>query len=450
VGSIGGASPAEQREPSTDIAVGSIAIEPRPRPLRRSALALDGARFATWTAIALFVAVACAVAVRTGVRLTTVGEPQAWGLQDFNDAVYQPGRALIEGVNPYDADAFPRAFPVRYPFPLYLPAMLAVHLPFAFVPFRLAGASYFVATLALVPCLALLALRSSGGRASAAASFGLGFLILVGRPGSWTLFIGQCTVPMVIATDLAFFCGRRRPGLGAVGVALAALKPTFGVPLTVLLLARGEWAMVARGLAAAGVVSLAVAAQICHATGGAVPFLHSLAANYAGFGELAEVNPAESAYRLDLVALIGRTLGRPLPPVLEIGLFVAVLGVAALGVRRLARDRDRLRAGRLAAALGSVAILLCTYHQAYDALLLTAPLVALAVGRWAPLRLTTPRRRAVLLSLLAIPVVNYLDTHAAMDFLGIRGLGVVANASVNGLALLAAFGVLAALTLRRS
>src|SRR5262249_59839063 len=108
--------------------------------------------------------------------------------------------------------------------------------------------------------------------------------------------------------DAALFCGRRRPALGAAGVALAALKPTFGLPLAVLLLARGEWTMVVRGLAVAGAVSLAVAAPLVHAAGGAVPLLHSLAANYEGFGELAEVNPFESAYRLDLAALIGRAL----------------------------------------------------------------------------------------------------------------------------------------------
>jgi Glycosyltransferase family 87 len=398
---------------------------------------------------ALFAILAAAIAFRTALRLTGRALPlvDAWGLQDFNDAVYQPVVAFLAGENPYDA-SFAQHWPVRYPFPLYLPATLLLHLPLGFLPFPAAGALYYLVAVALVPVLAMLALRMAGVPQTARAVLGVSSLVLLSRPGSWTLFIGQYTVTMAVATCVAFLWAREQPWLAALGVALAALKPTFGAPLAILLLARGDWRAVVRGLGIAGVLSAVAALPLVRAAGGLGPFIESLATNYASFGQMEQVNPVLSTYRIDAASLVGRLLGGPLPGAAEQALLALVLGVAAAGVRRLAADPEVEPAARLSATLALVAILVCTYHQAYDALLLAAPLVALATPGWAPARLVTPRRRALLTGLLAVPTANYLCTQAAATWLGLQGPWLLVNLSVNAVVLLAALGLLASLALR--
>lgn len=432
------------------ISPGAPSDEPRERHAvsRLASRPSSSSRLAA-IAVGLFVASVALVALRTVLRFSGHAAPgvDAWGLQDFNDAIYQPVVALLEGENPYGS-RFAETWPVRYPFPLYLPATLALHLPLGLLPLPVAGAVYFLLCVALVPVLARLALRMAGVARSATVVFGVSCLVVLSRPGSWTLFIGQYTVTMVVATYVALVFARERPWLAATGVALAALKPTFGAPLALLLLARGEWRPVVRGLAVAGALSLVVVVPLAQSAGGVGPFLESLAENYARFASMEQVSPALSAYRIDAAGLIGRVIGAPLAPALELLLVATVLGVAALGVRRLAADPEVEPAARLATALVTTATLLCTYHQGYDALLLAAPLVALSAGAWAPARLATPGRRALLLGLLGLPAVNYLCTNVVTTWLDLRGPSAVVNASANGAALVLAFALLARLVLR--
>jgi len=94
-----------------------------------------------------------------------------------------------------------------------------------------------------------------------------------------------------------------------------------------------------------------------------------------------------------------------------------VLGVAAYAVTAAERlERGRTRS--LSATVICLAILLCGYHQAYDLLLLTLPLVALAEDRL-PAGLFTPRQRWVLLLLFAGLAANYASSFGVLERLGI-------------------------------
>jgi hypothetical protein len=94
-------------------------------------------------------------------------------------------------------------------------------------------------------------------------------------------------------------------------------------------------------------------------------------------------------------------------------------------------------------------VLVSNYHQAYDALLLALPIVALAGGTWAPPWVPGAAWRWTLLALVVVPWVNYLATWSAINTLHLQGdcwrLATAANAA----ALLAAFGIHLAVAGRR-
>jgi hypothetical protein len=84
-------------------------------------------------------------------------------------------------------------------------------------------------------------------------------------------------------------------------------------------------------------------------------------------------------------------------------------------------------------------MLVASYQQSYNALLLVAPVVFVAAGRWAPAAVESPALGMLLLCLLLVPAVNYAAsfTGAAM----IEGYPAlwIAVVSANGLALVAAY-----------
>ncbi len=116
---------------------------------------------------------------------------------------------------------------------------------------------------------------------------------------------------------------------------------------------------------------------------------------------------------------------------------VAVL--AAL--RRLPEDDPVAR--RTALTIASLAIVLCTYHQQYD-LVLLAPLVASA---W-PVRPVRPVHAPA--ALAGVPFVNYLASGGMQRLTGTSDAGVLWPSSLNVVALLGAFGLLVGVAFRPS
>ncbi len=217
-------------------------------------------------------AVALGACVVATIALAAIGWPYEYYYRhsDFM-SFYLGSRSIIEGIDPYDADAW-RAMHVAvgtsghslipnrtgYGYPLTT-AVLA--LPFALLPPAVAAASWFVAQIALAGAgLAALARRlfpATMGRdmpvlvAMAAASQPAATLAFAGNVGGFLLAIAAFTA--------AFLADRRYAAAGAVA-GLALLKPhpfLLAAPLVFLLLPdRARW----RFLGGAAVVSASVVA----------------------------------------------------------------------------------------------------------------------------------------------------------------------------------------------
>jgi hypothetical protein len=377
-----------------------------------------GNRARTAVAAAIFVAALAGVVLRVGA-LTHVGDlrlgaPQA--MNDFYSSVYYPIRAFLSGENPHDRERLKTLYPAVEEYPPYLPLNLVLYLPFGLLPPGAAAVAYFVFSAALTLPLSFVALRLAGivpdpWRVTLVAG-----LLLLSRPGHWTLISGQHAILLTLLSYLALLHARRAPILSGVALGVCMYKLTYGVPLAVLMLACGAVRAVGIGVLIAGAVNTPLVLLLARRSGGLVPFFEKLSQGYQYWQNLPGMDPGTSLdpvtfNKIDVATFVSRFAGHAVPTGVSLTFAAAVLILAALGVRRLARQHRRA-AEDLSLALVCLGMLLSVYHMTYDIVLLTAPFAALlAHGLPAP----GPSARKVAFGVLfAVPCLNWALTQSAL------------------------------------
>ncbi|HEY2388244.1 MAG TPA: glycosyltransferase family 87 protein [Candidatus Binatia bacterium] len=382
--------------------------------------------------------VVAGAAFAVAVALTVARHLVAPLFLDFGAALFYPARAFLDGGNPYDAAWYLAHYPADSPF-AYPPGVLVLALPFAALSLRAATALYLALSLTLVPVLAWLALRLAGIAPSPARVLGLAAVLLVSRPGHMVVVQGQPSLVFIVAACGALLLARRADvSAGAVALlALAMGKPTIGVPLALLCLARG-WARLALGAAVvAFLVSMLAFPQVAARAGGIGALVHQVTTGSTRFGADHDNDPSRSMYRLDAIALAGRLAGRIPPAPVTAALAFGILGLAAWSARRFDRAGDAASAD----AMTCLAVTMCVYHQTYDALLLCG---ALAAAAFAVLRNARAPGSGVLLVALAIPFANHLATHAFVEHLALTGPAWLLVTCANGAAIAVAVALYSA------
>jgi hypothetical protein len=377
-------------------------------------------------------------------------------LTDFRDAVYYPVRALGDGINPYNVDAYYRNYPVGQEFPLYTPEFLLLNTPLLFFSFPVARAVNFGVNVALVLAYAMAVLGLLGARQRVASIFGLGTLILLSDPGKFDLRTGQPTLLIVICI-LATLRTRERPGpeppldpagpgrslpflAGVVGLAVVWIKPTFAIPLVVLLIARGRARVAVMGTALAAVLSAVL-----------LPFLVDAAGSWSGLvdswresARITSQSPQSrlgTSLRIDVMNTFTRISKVRVSEALAtlIGLAVLLGGawlLARLHRRDPAGDRDEL-----AVTLACLFLLVSIYHVPYDNLLLIGPLALLFRRRPSHPIAWPDRVRTAVTVLLLLPVVDPLGWSPVNRVLGKSGFEWMLHTTMMNTYVLVALGL---------
>jgi len=390
-----------------------------------------------WAVLAFAVAIVVAL-LRVGVltELAGVRLGARWAMLDFHSGVYYPVRALLTGENPYDRARFLSLYPVSDGFPPYPPFTLLLHLPFGLLPPATADVAYAIFTVVLMLVLAWVALRATHRTATMAAVLMLASVLLLTRPGHWNLVLGQRAAELALGSYLALFAAPAHPWLSGLGLTLAMLKPTWGIPLMFLMLARGDRRPVALGVLLSFALNLPLLALIVSRAGGVHAFATRLFQGYRDWQAVSDVNPATSSVRIDVTTSVSRLLGHPLSDVSQLLLTLLVITCGVAAVYSL---RKELTPGVSELTIGIIctAVLLCGHHVGYDFLLLTAPvLVVLYQGlptsesRWG---------RWLFIGLFTIPAVNWVATESVLAALRPRRELWLLIASLNGVALIALF-----------
>jgi hypothetical protein len=383
------------------------------------------------------------------MRVTTVSDDGAirlgaidWVMNDFESVIYYPAKAFVEGHNPYDNEQYLARYPSPGGFYVYPPIILLLGWPWGALPLSWAVALKVAFSLILTGVLAFASLRLAGARGRMPAVLFVAALILLSRPGQWNLLLGQVTLPVVLATYAALVLGDRRTWAAGCALAIALVKPNFGLPLAVAMLALRQGKAVAAGTALMLALNLPLVAVLANRAGSLLQLIEHAGGGGHPITHVESLHTQLNYHRVDAVALLSQLL-----PHLALGatgtIVVAglVLGAMALVLRTAGRRPEQpvphspaLSLSTAAVGLALSGILLCGYHVSYDLLLLTWPFVGLVLQIRAAGR-ETPVRRWVALGLFAVLAGNYLATTRVIEGMNLHPAVSLTFASLNGLAL---------------
>jgi hypothetical protein len=128
----------------------------------------------------------------------------------------------------------------------YPPLAALVFWPFTSLPFVMAGLVWGLLTL-IAYCACVLVVANRSGTTSPLQDRGFVLAAALGFPPVWLMVMhGQTTIIVVVAFAFAWLALDRREWRFAAGLAigLLALKPQFGVLITVVAFARREWRLI--------------------------------------------------------------------------------------------------------------------------------------------------------------------------------------------------------------
>lgn len=376
----------------------------------------------TLVVIALWIVVAAAVAVRTRVMLANTLPSDVPWLQsgsdryflDFRDTIWNPGRFLLEGGNPYDPQSYHAAYPWALAFSLYAPVWLILAAVLAPLPYMASIVVFEVISLAVgIAMLTMLIRWTLPDHVDVAVPSAL-LWMNIWYPGRGALtvqlssllaLIGMTLVLRTVCEPLtAQATGNDRSDDrgGAWGIALSLLKPQF-LTMAVVGLVAGRVRMVVRGIIGLALASLPVLVACTIAAGGPLDFVRSVKR---------DLDVANSAHhpsglmfpgqrRLDLLGQAVRW-GSGEPPgwiqVLVPLVFLVVL--PALVIRWTRRPLP-------VAAVVCSSTLVGVYHGTYDLLILFIP-AAIGLGMFLRGELTRAGDRVAVLASLG--VILHLET----------------------------------------
>ncbi len=360
-----------------------------------------------------------------------------WIMVDFGTIVYYPAQAFSDGINPYDAMEYQARYPAALPFRGYPPAVLAVTQPFAGLTLQQAVGLQVGITLTLTTLLAWVSLKLSGVRPTFAGVTATLGLLLLSRPGHWNLLLGQPTVVMVLAVYATLALTKRHSGWAGLALAVTMLKPTFGIPLAIVLLALGRWKALVVGGVVTVLLNLPILAILARRSGGWIEAISLIRMQPKGV-DASNIASQFSAFRIDAIAMVSRFAGQTLGLVLPFLIAGAVIGLAAYALRRRLGSTHEGPLDPVSAGVACTAILFCVYHIGYDSLLLAWPATALVVAILESGASSVNER--IRFGLLVILALNYLSTFTVLEAIGFDSPLALPIVSVNSLALAGLFG----------
>ena len=360
------------------------------------------------------------------------------GHSDFHNGAYFPSLAFREGVNPYSKEASQK-YPLSRPAPPFSPLVFLIHLPFSFLDLKVADVAFFIFNLGLLGFLAWISLRFSiresitsnpsrhvsqdrkepdQNRIILFASLLIILLLIISRPGQVTLFTGYFTLEMVIGAVFAIQFGKSKPWLSAIGLLLASMKPTFVIPLALLMLCRKNFQAVFLGfvfsaaVAGAGIGWMAKDSSISEVIEGLKNGQKELHDDPTEF-------PVNTWTRTDIVGMVAKMTNSAPGDSVYMVVMIVFIAIPGYSLFRISGNRSQ-GASSLSGAIIVTSILLSIYHHSYDCLLIVTPWVGIALFSTIP-ELTRAKRWSIL-GLYTVVAANYLSTLTAREKMGLEQL----------------------------
>lgn len=397
-----------------------------------------------WIAALLFLALLTGVAAtgyRTYRQYSMPSGEFDWtnrGHSDFHNGAYFPSLAFREGVNPYSNDATDRYLLTRAS-PIYSPVVFVWHLPFSFMGLYEADVAFFAFNTAMIGLLAWMGIRMSDQRFRWGIWLLLFALLVYSRPGHVTLFTGYFTAELVIGTIVALHFAATRPFVSGCGMLLASGKPTYILPLIILMICRRNYRAVVAGLAlctAGGLIGLGWLASFSSPS----EVVAGINEGRMALHDDPTEDPINTWTRLDTVGTISKVMGWKPSDLVYLGSMLFILAIPGWVIFKASAKELNRGATGMTALIVCLTILVSIYHHSYDSLLVAVPWIGLAFFRSIDLRELPEWARSLTAVLLAVPLANYLSTRVFQQKMGLDSQGPVWEilTSANGACLLIA------------
>ncbi len=327
------------------------------------------------------------------------------GQFDFHNGVYFPSQAFLDGVSPY-GQAFAESYPVTRSLPMMSPLVVLIHSPLALLPVRAAEIIYFAINCGLMLWLAWYCVNWMPSSTTRTTWFLLATLTIVAsRSGHTTLFTGYLTALMVVGTLLALTNAHSRPWLSAIGVTIASCKPTYAIPLFLLMLARGDHRAALRGLMLSIVGACLAIGRLLLVTSPTQLWQDLQQGQSAHMADAYEF-PVNTWTRIDALALVAKWFELVPGEAIHLGVMVLLLPIPALALWRLQFVKHHQYPAGLSSGLIAASMLAALYHHVYDALLIFPIAFGLILCEPSTER-GSPRLRLVIALLLLLVAWNY-------------------------------------------
>ncbi len=360
-----------------------------------------------------------------------------YGYCDFHNGIYWPAVAIKDKVSPYGQE-YSEKYPVDRATPFYLPSTFLLHAPFGWIDLKTGEAIYFALMIGLVYALALVTLGANGIRYSVGWCAAVMILVFTSRSGYGTLFSGYFTFELAVATVMALHWGNR-PGWGGAMFAVAASKPTYAIPLTVMMVARGHWRAVLVGIALAALGSTIVYFWLLPDKSWSFLLEDIRFGQSQHMADRTEM-PEFSWTRVDVFAVIAKWLQVNPSEGVQVIVFLMACTVPAFFVWRLRKHPESENVASLSGTISLLTMNALLYRHYYDLVVLIVPLVALAVEQRQVRRKFPTWIRMAIAGLLLAALFNYGSTLSFFGRFGIEqgSIEYLLLTSANGIALFVA------------
>ena len=163
------------------------------------------------------------------------------GMSDFS-SLYNYSKAFRDGANPYSSEIMDQPeYVLSRPAAPYSPVTFLPYVPLTYVPLEIAAATFFVFSWLMFGVLAWCCVRMSRIEFDWVLWVWVFAFLVFSRPGHITLFTGYFTVVSTLGTVVALHYAKSKPLLSGLGFLLATVKPTYAIPLTILMFARRDF-----------------------------------------------------------------------------------------------------------------------------------------------------------------------------------------------------------------
>ena len=340
----------------------------------------------------------------------------ARGLSDFHSC-FTYSKMFRYGLSPY-AEQEREDLRVARPSPPFSPVLFYLMWPLSYLSMTSADVVFCALNVAMLGLLAYWVFRFSDQPVSLHWWLAVFGFIVFSRSGHITLYTGYFTAILIIGTLLAFHYAHRKPWLSGLGVLLASPKPTYIIPLLILLVYRKNYRAAIWGTVLSGAIAFAGIAWL--AMDSSIPdVIDTVLTGQKAFDDDPTEFPINTWTRIDIVGMFAKAINWIPDNKVYLGCMLVLLIPPGLVIRRAVDHEQNRGAMGLTALIAMLALLVTLYHHSYDCLLVVPGVLSLLLFGQKTMVEVPKFPRLIVTMLLLVPPVNYLSTMSFRDKLGL-------------------------------